>query len=311
VRALKVRVAEQVARHRLWAPGARVAVAVSGGRDSVCLLDLLAETAGLHRGALSVVTVDHGTRRESGEDAAFVLQLAAERGLPAVCHTASLGPGASEDDARRLRRAVFDALDVDVVALGHHLRDQVETALLGWMRGSGTRGHAGMAWRAGRYVRPLLEVEPAELAAWAEARGLTWREDPTNTDPRFLRNRVRHELLPLLESLRPGAVAAMGRGAALAAADDALLEALSVEAEPARGEGWPTTFVADGPEPLVRRVLLRAWPEATAGQIDAVLRAARRGSGVVGLSRCVCVVVDARVVRTVERSGEPGSVGTG
>lgn len=306
MRALKLRVADRVARHRLWEPGQRVALAVSGGRDSVCLLDLLVESAGLHGGQLSVVTVDHGTRPGSAEDAAFVAALAQERELPITVCSASLGPSASEDDMRRLRQACFAGLDVDVVALAHHRADQVETALLGWMRGSGTRGLAGMAWRHGRLVRPLLDVDPAELAAWAAARGLRWREDPTNRDPRFLRNRVRHELLPLLEDLRPGAVAAMGRGAAFAAADDGLLEELSRGLEERTGDGWPCRFIAESPEPLVRRALLRALPEAHAGVIDAIVRAARRGQGVVEVSSSVRVVVGRGVVRRV---GDPRGTG--
>lgn len=300
MRALKVRVAERVARHRLWEAGQRVAVAVSGGRDSVCLLDLLVETAGLHGGRLSVVTVDHGTRPGSAEDAGFVASLAAARDLPVLVHTAALGPGASEEEMRELRRACFAALEVDVVALAHHRRDQVETALLGWMRGSGTRGLAGMAWRQGRLVRPLLDTDPAELVSWAQHRGLAWREDPTNTDPRFLRNRVRHELLPLLEALRAGSVAAMGRGAAFAAADDALLEELSRAAEERAGGGWSCRFIADSPEPLVRRALLRALPDAHAGIVDAIVQAARRGHGVVEVSTSVRVVVERGVVRTDE-----------
>jgi tRNA(Ile)-lysidine synthase len=164
---------------------------------------------------------------------------------------------------------------------------------------------AGMAWRAGRRVRPLLGTPRAAIRAWMVERDLQWREDPSNADPRFLRNRVRHELLPLAEALRQGATEGLARGAWFAAEDDALLEALSVAAEQREVDGLSLAWVADGPSPLVRRALLRAWPEATAAQLDAVVIAARRGSGVVTLSRGVKVVVDGRGVRTVDEPGLP------
>jgi tRNA(Ile)-lysidine synthase len=280
-------VARAVSAHRLWEAGARVAVAVSGGRDSVVLLDLLLASRGLHGGELSVVTVDHGTRSGSDEDAAFVEALAASCGLSCVRFDRSLGAQASEQACRDARYASFETLDVDVIALAHHARDQVETALLGWMRGSGTLGMAGMAHKRGRYVRPLLELQPSALAAWAETRGLAWREDPSNQSDRFARNRIRHEVLPLLEAIRPGAVRAMARGVAHAAEDARHLDALAVGAAP-----WPTSEVAWGPPAIVRRQLARGLPGARSTHLDAIVAAARRGRGIVELSPSVHVMVD-------------------
>lgn len=273
---LRHRVGEAIARHRLWAPGDRVAVAVSGGLDSVCLLDLLHRITRWHRGVLSVVTVDHRTRAGSSADAGFVQALADELGLP--CVRIELQPGASsEAELREGRYAAFEALDVDRVALAHHRGDQAETVLLQLLRGSGATGLAGMRWRRGRYVRPLLQISRGELVAWAEHRGLSSRHDPSNDDPRYLRNRIRHEVLPLLEAIRPGAEGALARSARLAAADDALLNELAAAQEVA--EGWALQWLRDTPEPLVRRALLATIEGLTAGHVDAILELATRGSG--------------------------------
>ena len=221
---LRHRVGEAIARHALWSAGDTVAVAVSGGRDSVTLLDVLCETRSWHGGVLSVVTVDHGTRSAATQDADFVNELAEARGLTCHRHALHLGPEASEAACRTGRMEVFAALDVDRVALGHHLQDQAETHWLRVLQGSGRKGLGGMRWRRGGLVRPMLDVPPEEILAWANARELLWRQDPTNQSSRFLRNRVRHELLPLLRSLQPGAVATAARSAAWLAEEDQWLD---------------------------------------------------------------------------------------
>ncbi|MCB9681564.1 MAG: tRNA lysidine(34) synthetase TilS [Alphaproteobacteria bacterium] len=288
-------VAQAVVDRGLWSPGQRVAVAVSGGVDSVALLHLLHRTAGIHRGVLGVITVDHGTRHDSAVDADLVVAQCAALDLPVQRVRLHLGAGAPEAACRDARYAVFADLDVDRVALAHHRDDQAETALLGLLRGGGTRALAGMAWRRGRVVRPLLGVGRDALHQWACSEGLVWRTDPGNLGADHLRSRVRHELLPLIEALRPGSAAALARGAGHAAADDALLTGL---AEEAAGTGPLTTaWVASAPEPLVRRALLVRAPDATSAHLDAILGAARRGRGQVFLSPCVSVVVDADEVR--------------
>lgn len=297
---LRFAVVEAIRLHRLWTPGQRVAVAVSGGLDSVTLLDLLVATRRLHGGVLSVVTVDHGTRPGSAADARWVQELGRAWGLPVFRADRALGEGASEAACRRARLAVLAAVDAEVVALGHHRDDHVETALIGLIRGGGTRALGGLAWRTGRRVRPLRDTPRDALRAWARARGLDWREDPTNDDPRFLRNRVRHRLLPVVEALRGGAVAGLARGAGWAADDDALLTRLSEEAarEHRAGDGLCASWVAEGPEPLVRRALSARLPSAGAQHLDAVRQAAIRGSGRVDLGNRV-VEIRGGVVRVV------------
>lgn len=273
---LRHRVGGAIQAHRLWEPGHRVVVAVSGGLDSVCLLDVLVQTAGWHGADLAVATVDHGLHPESADHARFVEELARGLGLPCFVRRVHV-PDPSEASARTARYAALEGLEADRVALAHHREDQAETVLLQLLRGAGARGLGAMARRRGRYVRPLLDVHRAELEAWARHRGLRWVEDPTNPDPRYLRNRVRHEILPLLEELRAGAVANLARSAALCAEDDAWLEGQVPEGELERA------WVAEGPAPLVARALRRRWPEADAAHLAAVVQAARRGAGQVRL----------------------------
>jgi tRNA(Ile)-lysidine synthase len=208
-------------------PGDGVAVAVSGGADSLALLHALRALAGPRRWRLAVVTVDHGMRPGSAADAAFVADHAKAIGLPARVCTLTPGdlarhrPAGPEGAARAARYEALwpaaDELGCPWLATGHTLDDQAETVLLQLLRGAGPDGLAAMAVRAGRLLRPLLGVRRAETRSCCAAAGLAWREDPTNTGDGPLRNRVRHHLLPLLEELRPGATQTLARTAALAA----------------------------------------------------------------------------------------------
>ena len=184
---LRDKIGAAIRDQALWSPGDRIAVAGSGGMDSVSLLDLLVRTQKWHRGDLSVVTVDHGVREESPMEADHAEGLAHAADLQCTRFALRLGPEASELDCRTARYRCFEQLDVDHVALGHHREDQVETVLLHLMRGTGTAGVRGMNWRRGRYVRPLLAVSRQELSDWASHRQLHWMDDASNQDPRYLR----------------------------------------------------------------------------------------------------------------------------
>ncbi len=271
---LWLRVGEAVRRHRLWSPGDRVAVAVSGGADSVALLDLLVATAGLHGGVLSVVTVDHGLRDGSAEDAETVVGLAATYGL--ACHRERVRPvGRSEAALRAARHAVFDALAVDRVATGHHRADQVETVLLRLIRGSSTLGLGGLRWRRDRLVRPLLDTDPRALRAHLRARGIPWREDPTNAQLDRDRNRLRHEVVPVLERIRPGSDKTIARTAARLAEESAWMEEAATAADP--GDHWASSWMRDAPAALVRRLVLRRDPTQDAAAVDRLLTSIRAG----------------------------------
>lgn len=201
-------VRQTMARHGMLAPGVRVAVAVSGGADSVCLLHVLRELSGSMDFVISeVVHVNHRLRGEESEaDAAFVAELAERMGVPLSEVVAEIDPdGANlEAAARAARREAFFRVmtedRADRVAVGHTRDDQAETVLFRLLRGTGVAGLAGILPVTGEgLIRPLIEVSRAEVRQWLTGRRIEWREDSSNTDLRFARNRIRHELLPHLE----------------------------------------------------------------------------------------------------------------
>jgi tRNA(Ile)-lysidine synthase len=243
MRALKERVAGAM---RTLAPeGARVVVAVSGGPDSVALTYLLRElqpSCGFVLAGLA--HFNHRLRgSESEEDAAFCRQLAHSIGLPFVSESAEVAAVARaskrslEDTARRLRYEFLERareqLGADVIAVAHTRDDQAETYLLRLVRGAGARGLASMRPRRGRVIRPLLDVGRAELHAVLAASGVAYRTDLSNLDVSFPRNRVRHEVLPVLSRISPAAGRSIARAARLAADDEDFLEARAIEAAPA------------------------------------------------------------------------------
>lgn len=214
-------------------------IGVSGGRDSVVLLDLLA-LAGFRQ--LIVCHLDHKLRgAESAADAAFVRALARQRGLRCECASADVRAIAAkrklsiETAAREARREFFQSAArkhrCRVLFLAHHADDQAETVLMNLFRGAGLAGVAGMAARSDdslegiTILRPLLGAPRAEIEAHARTRGLQFREDASNQSLEHARNRVRHELLPLAADIfarEPGPL--LARFASIARADDACLD---------------------------------------------------------------------------------------
>lgn len=198
-----------LARARLFPKPGTAVVAVSGGPDSVALLDLLVSTADLHRLHLVMTHADHQIQEGSGEVGKRVRALAERYGLPFELGELGLGPATSETAARRARYAWLGEVRrrhrARYLVTGHHRDDQVETILLRALKGSAPAGLAGMPARGrGGIVRPLLPFTKAELAAHVAARGLPAHEDPANQDPGHLRSWVRTRLLPLLvERLGP------------------------------------------------------------------------------------------------------------
>lgn len=211
--------------HDLLPPGPLV-VAVSGGADSTALLILLSDLAPELGLDLHVAHFDHRLRpRASGKDAQFVADLAQSRGATIRVGRADTAPK-SEDDARVLRYAFLRRAARDVgatrIATGHTRDDQAETVLLHATRGSGLAGLAGMRPLRDDIVRPLLAIGRAETEAICKAAQITPREDRSNIDPKYARNRIRHKVLPELERINPQARAALARlaDAAAEAADE-------------------------------------------------------------------------------------------
>jgi tRNA(Ile)-lysidine synthase len=202
------RVAEFIARHRMLEPGQRAGVAVSGGADSVFLLHALRELAPRLDVQLSVIHIEHGIRAAASlADAGFVAQLAASFALPFHLRRADVPAigGNLEQAARTVRHAFYSELiasgAVDRVATGHTRSDQAETVLYRILRGSGLTGLSGIlpVTREG-LIRPLLEIDRGEMEAWLRERKIPWREDASNQDRAFDRNRLRHDVLPLLRN---------------------------------------------------------------------------------------------------------------
>ena len=190
----------------MFLPGRTVLVAVSGGPGSVCLVESLWRLRRLFRYRLEVVHVDHALRPDSGLDAAYVKRLAARLGLPLHLRAAHSRPAKGESleawaRAQRLGALAEVARETDAarVAFGHTMDDQAETVLLNLITGSGLRGLSGIAPVAGPYVNPLIEVRRHQVESFCRSLGLRPRRDPTNLDPRFLRNAIRLKGLPGLE----------------------------------------------------------------------------------------------------------------
>lgn len=208
---LRSKLRAELLRQHMLGPDSLAVVGVSGGADSVALLLALHEL-GLK---LHVAHLDHGIRGAEGEaDAEFVRQLCfrlevpctlGRRDVPAYKWEHKLSLEAAARDVRHdFLREMAAELGATAIFLAHTADDQVETFLLRLIRGAGVAGLAGMSPKDGPLRRPLLGVWRSEVEDYLRQKGQAWREDSSNRDRRFLRNRVRHELLPLLASMNPG-----------------------------------------------------------------------------------------------------------
>lgn len=260
--------------------GARLLVAVSGGPDSVVLLDLLAATGASHGWQLVVAHVDHGIHPDSARVAGMVESLAASYRIGYQCRRLNLGPGTSETEARDARYAALEEMRVeehaDFVLTAHHADDQAETVLLRVLAGTGPAGLAAMTAVQGSIVRPLLPFRREALARYLLHRNLPAWEDPANSDPQHLRSWVRGSLLPQILERLPDVEAQLLRVAQQAGIErvawDRILEAMP-------GLDWR-------PEPgggSVAAARLATY-DSTLG--NALLRAAaRRGGLTLGIVR--------------------------
>lgn len=290
-------------------PGDRLAVAISGGADSVALLLALHEANTAQRDALGVglsaVHVHHGIRAamESDADLAFVQDLCIQLDLPLHIHRADVPARAAEnretleEAAREVRYAFFRTLiasgHADSILTAHTLDDQAETVLMKLLRGAWTEGLSGIhpvisinqpGQRSGTILRPLLATRRSEIEAFLRFRNQPWRTDSTNTDVTYTRNRIRHELLPELRTYNPSIDQTLANLAELAREEEfrwqteltRLLPQLLLPGKPVRGGGRAVS-TAPGPASLSVEIdRLRALDPALRRR---VLRAAARQLG--------------------------------
>jgi tRNA(Ile)-lysidine synthase len=255
-----VRVRETISRFEMIRQNDRVIVAVSGGADSICLLHLLHSLRDFFSIHLVVAHYEHGLRpMEDPAETGFVQQFAASLGLPFESEKGflSIGRGASiEERARNARYAFLERTrgkhNAQRIALGHTLNDQAETLLMRLLRGSGPAGLGCIPpVRNSTLIRPLIETERREIEDYLRSQGVTWKTDSSNLQPTYLRNRIRLELIPLLENYQPRLVKRLGQTAAILRDEDDCLEKIA--------EAWLTSKGEMKPEGSFRISIPSLW----------------------------------------------------
>lgn len=278
IRSLMDTMLETMARYRMSRPGERILVAVSGGPDSTALLHALWQSRKALGVELSVYHLNHSLRgKEADADAAYVNRLAEQLGLSCITEKEEVGELAQksrrslQEAAREVRydrlTRVAKEIGASRIAVAHTSDDQAETVLMRLLRGSGTTGLGGIPPVRGPIIRPLLEVWRAEVEAYCALHQLTPREDASNKKPIYLRNRIRHRLIPLLEKeYNPEIKAVLARMAVLLRDDETYLDEVTADAYEAalisdEEDGrviLSATVLLEEPLPLRRRVIRRA-----------------------------------------------------
>ena len=331
MRGLDRRFAAHLATSRWLAEGAGVVVGVSGGADSMTLLHLMRHRDGPPTVRLHAAHVDHRMRAESAADAAWVGGICERWGIPFHLRAAA-APVANEAEGRELRYDLFEevrrGLGRGAVAMtAHTADDQAETVLFRAARGSGPRGLGGIrAARSPSVVRPLLPFRRAEVRSYATERGIPFRDDPTNRDVRWTRNRLRHEILPALEDAVPGATAALAALArtsrleahALGELLDERIAALAAPPAPTAPPP-PGALSLDRPalvalsRPLLtlvlRRAVQRMGGDPGRGATEALVRFAREGRSGRRVAVAGGVVVERRRDQLMIRKARPAPPG--
>lgn len=277
----------------LLAPKDRVIAAVSGGADSMALLQFLLDYQDVLDVSVEAAHVDHRMRPDSGRDAAFVARFCRERGVPLHSFAAAgQQTGRSEEWGRQLRYGFFETLAGPGVkiATAHTLSDQAETLLLRLARGAGVQGAAGIPAVRGCFVRPMLEVTKAEAEDFCRRRGVEWVIDESNFSDDYARNRLRHHAMPAIEAACPGAEAAFGEFCArmgeLAQYLRARGEHLLVSAA-AGPDAWRLEMLAAAPaveRAEAFRLLVEAERPLRKGDIPLLEALLARGTGAVQLT---------------------------
>lgn len=285
--------------------GGTVLCAVSGGRDSMALLHLLSALAPETGTQVMAAHFNHQLRPLADRDEDFVRAWCGARGIPLACGRGNAGGFAAgeglsiEDAARTLRYAFLEKaageLGADRIATAHHREDNAETVLLHLLRGAGPQGLGGIPPIRGRIIRPLLEISRKEIDAYVERNGIPYVEDETNRDPAYTRNRLRMEVLPLLEEIAPGASGRIAAAASLLREEDGYLRREAERLLPAGEPGvlaLPASLLEGQDRVLVRRMARamarRLGVELTQRQTEAAL--GLRCGGFLDLPGNLCAV---------------------
>lgn len=299
-----------VKKYDMLPRGAKVLCAVSGGADSVCLLSILRETASLFGFSLACAHFNHMLRGdESDRDEAFVRKLCEDWGVEFVSGRADVSAYAAEngigtEEAARILRYRFleetaDRLGCGRIATAHNANDNAETVLMNLARGSGAKGLCGIPPVRGRIIRPLLETERARIDAYLEERKIPHVEDSTNGTDDYTRNRVRHNIIPLLLQVNSGCVGNIARMSELLREDEKYLDS-QAEAFIMENLGdfsLPCAAVAALPAPVSARVFRKMWGRSLSETHIAALRALCSE----GKSGACADVPGGRVVREFDR----------
>ena len=293
--------------HMLPPQGGVLLCAVSGGRDSVCLLHYLVSIAAERGFTVAAGHLNHRMRPEAQRDEDFVRELCRTMNVPFYTEAAPVYETAArwglgvEETGRKLRYDFLfrtaEQIGAARIATAHHAQDQAETVLLNLLRGTGPEGLGGIPPVRGRIVRPLLQTSRTEIEDYLEAHHLSHVEDSTNEDTHYARNRLRRELWPALETINPALERAIGRTAEILRRENGYLDTLAAEYLPPSGTAVETAVLLAAPEPLrprMARLLLERLPtgkkDVGAVHIDAMLALAERG-GTLDLpdgARAVC-----------------------
>ena len=292
-------------QHDMLPRGGTVLCALSGGRDSMAMLHILSRLAEEEGFRIAAAHFNHRLRPTADRDERFVRNWCRERDIPLTCGAGDVKTFAAreglgiEEAARKLRYAFLETaardMGADRIAAAHHREDNAETVLLHLLRGTGLQGLGGIAPVRGKIVRPLLETSRAEIDEYVTRNTLPYVEDESNQDARFTRNRLRLEVLPLLEEMAPGASRRIAAAAALLREDG---EHLRREAEALLPEGEDGAVILPIPvlnrqDGALRRRLVRAMgqrlgAELSREQTEAVL--SLKNGGYLDLPQGLCAV---------------------
>ena len=279
------KITDFISAHHLLRPGMKVLCAVSGGADSMCLLYVLNREKDALGITLSAAHYEHGIRGEESErDAAFTGQVCREMGIELVCEHGDVPAFAAEhhlgleEAARKLRYAFLnrcaDSLGCDVIATAHNLEDNAETVLFHLARGSGLRGLCGIPPKNGRLIRPLLAVSRDEIEAFLNSEGISWVNDSSNGSDCYVRNRLRHNVLPELRRVNPLYAEAVLRTSELLRRDEEALSAFAERfiKEYYDGVSLPAKALLEQPFSVASRVVRLLCPQPLDfGHVESIL----------------------------------------